>query len=120
MKGLRAKPGGCRSIDRRELHKNFADKSNGRRVCTCESGAGEFCVSAARRSRVRRGGEPRTKEKVGSAVEPEWVSTVLRQLINQPPHSKHLSPPPPPTPPPLPVSALRCTAAARSPQEATG
>lgn len=51
------------------------------------------------------------KERVGSLVEAEWVSAVLRQPINQP--FEHLSPP-------LPVSALRSTAAARSPQEATG
>ncbi len=51
------------------------------------------------------------KEGVGSVVEAEWASAVLRQPINQP--FEHLSPP-------LPVSALRSTAAARSPQEATG
>lgn len=51
------------------------------------------------------------KEEVASLVESEWVSVVLRQLINQP--FEHLSPP-------LPVSALRSAAAARSPQEATG
>ena len=51
------------------------------------------------------------KEGVGSLVESEWVSAVLRQPINQP--FEHLSPL-------LPVSALRSTAAARSPQEATG
>lgn len=51
------------------------------------------------------------KDGVGSLVESEWVSAVLRQPINQP--FEHLFPP-------LPVSALRATAAARSPQEATG
>lgn len=51
------------------------------------------------------------KEGVGSLVEAEWVSAVLRQPINQ--AFEHLSPP-------LPVSALRSAAAARSPQEATG
>lgn len=51
------------------------------------------------------------KDEVGSLVESEWVSALLRQPINQP--FKHLSPP-------LPVSALRSTAAARGPQEATG
>ena len=51
------------------------------------------------------------KDGAGGVVEPEWVSAVLRQPINQP--FEHLSPP-------LPVSALRSTAAARSPQEATG
>lgn len=51
------------------------------------------------------------KDGVGSLVESEWVSAVLRQPINQP--FEHLSPP-------LPVSALRATAATRSPQEATG
>ena len=51
------------------------------------------------------------KEEAGSLAEAEWVSAVLRQPINQP--FEHLSPL-------LPVSALRSTAAARSPQEATG
>lgn len=51
-----------------------------------------------------------TKTELAASVS-EWVSGVLRQPINQP--VEHLSPP-------LPVSALRSTAAARSPQEATG
>lgn len=48
------------------------------------------------------------KDGVGSLVESEWVSAVLRQPINQP--FEHLSPP-------LPVSALRATAGR---QESTG
>lgn len=53
-------------------------------------------------------------EGVGSLLESEWVSAMLRQPINQP--FEHLSPPPSA----LPVSAQRSTAPARSPQEATG
>ncbi|CAB1414487.1 unnamed protein product [Pleuronectes platessa] len=77
-----------------ELHKKFADN---------QMDAREPCAS----------GRASHKEKVGSAVEPEWASTVLRQLINQP-LSKHLSLPPPPP------SSCKCSAMHSGRQESAG